>query len=387
MIGRRIWEKRIMGKNKKKKQQNIQTSQDDSKLSKEARIALEKKAEKKEIFLMAVFLVAGIAIVAMALWKLSGAGNDPSRKVVFKVGEEAVYLDEVNLCILQNMMNLGITEEMLNSDVQEGGNADEYYKNEILQLIMDYKVEAKIAKKQGISLSEEERKSIRSDAVEYMGVIDGHILKQLGITQDRLIEIYTERYLAHALEKTVTKDIEVDEQRFCTMYMLLFPKVEIDENGNYITQEDGETPVVLSDEAIEKKKEDAQKAYKELKDGADIEEIADKYEVAAVSGEESNLAESFGEPFSEYAEKLKAGEYSPVLETASCFAILKMVRENNEELAQQIFEDYKSDLEKETLDENKVKWYEEAGINMEADFVGNTWENISLYDFVQYVEE
>lgn len=377
-----------MGKNnKKKRQQNIQTSMDGAKLSKEAGIALEKKNRKKEILLMTVLTVLGIAILAAVLWKLSGAGNDPSGKVVFKVGEEAVYLDEVNLCILQNMVNLGITGEMLDSTAQDGSNADDYYKNEILQLIMDYKVEAKIAQKQGISLSEEEQKSIRSDAVEYMGIMDGHILKQLGITQDRVVEIYTERYLAHALEETVTKDIEMENQKYCTMYMLLFPKVETDENGNYTTQEDGETPVMLSDEDIEKKKEDAQKAYDELQEGADIEELADKYGVAAVSGEESNLAESFGEPFSEYAEKLKEGEYSPVLETASCYAVLKMVEENNEELAQQILEYYKADLEEEAVDENKAKWYEEAGISTEADFVGNTWKNISLYDFVQYVEE
>ena len=47
-----------------------------------------------------------------------------------------------------------------------------------MQVITDYKVEAKIAEQQGITLSEKDRDAIRVDAVEYMGTVDGRILKQ-----------------------------------------------------------------------------------------------------------------------------------------------------------------------------------------------------------------
>ncbi|MCI8507985.1 MAG: hypothetical protein HFJ06_05425 [Lachnospiraceae bacterium] len=374
-----------MGTNKKKsKKTNLREKE--SSLKKE-RMALEKRGKRKKLLISVVFAVAGITIAAAVLWKISGAGTVPSQKSVFRIGGEEVFLDEVNLCILQNVMNIGITDNMLNTTSQDGSSMDDFYKDKILQVITDYKVEAKIAEQQGITLSEKDRDAIRVDAVEYMGTVDGRILKQLGITQERVIEIYTQRYLAHALEESVIKDLKVEEQKYCTMYMLLFPKVETDANGDYVREDDGETPVMLSEEDIKKKKEDCEKAYEELKDGADIEEIAVKYGVSNVSGEESNLAESFEKPFSEYAVKLKEGEYSPILETASCYGILKMITENNEEIAEQIMGYYKSDLEQETIDENKTKWYEEAGAGSGADFVGSTWENISLYDFVKYVEE
>lgn len=379
------WEKENMGTNKKKsKKTNLREKE--SSLKKE-RMALEKRGKRKKLLISVVFAVAGITIAAAVLWKISGAGTVPSQKSVFRIGGEEVFLDEVNLCILQNVMNIGITDNMLNTTSQDGSSMDDFYKDKILQVITDYKVEAKIAEQQGITLSEKDRDAIRVDAVEYMGTVDGRILKQLGITQERVIEIYTQRYLAHALEESVIKDLKVEEQKYCTMYMLLFPKVETDANGDYVREDDGETPVMLSEEDIKKKKEDCEKAYEELKDGADIEEIAVKYGVSNVSGEESNLAESFEKPFSEYAVKLKEGEYSPILETASCYGILKMITENNEEIAEQIMGYYKSDLEQETIDENKTKWYEEAGAGSGADFVGSTWENISLYDFVKYVEE
>lgn len=356
-------------------------------MSKEERIILEKRKKRKKYLIMAGLITAGIVILAVLLWKVSEVGNDPAEKVVFKIGDEAVYLDEVNLCILQNVLNSGITADMLDEMEENGNSADDTYKNDILETLIDYKVKAMVAKKRGITLSDEEKKAVRSDTMEYMGKVDGHTLKQLGITQDRIIEIYTDRYLAHALEETVTKDITIEDQNYCTMYILLFPKLEMDENGDYLTEEDGKTPIMLSEEEIRQKKNDADTAYQELLDGADIEETAEKYGVKAVSGEESNLADSFGEPFGEYAKKLKEGEYSPVLETESCYAILKMLRPDNEEFADQILQYYKSDLEEDAINENKAKWYEEAGVSGEAEFIGNTWKSISLYDFVQYVEE
>ncbi len=354
-------------------------------MSKEESIISAKK--KKKILFIVGFIIAGLVILAVLLWKLFQAGNTPTKKVVFKVGDEEVYLNEVNLCILQNMMDLKITTDMLNTTTKDGNSVADYYKNEILQVIRDYKVEAKVAQQKGITLTDEEEKQVRTDAVEYMAEVDGHILSQLGITQDCIIEVYTQRYLARALEETVTKEVKIEDQNYCTLYLLVFPKIKTDENGSYIKEKDSSVPVPLSDEEIAKRKEDAEAAYESLISGTDIEEVAEQYGVKEVSGEESNLADSFGEPFSDYAKKLKEGEYSPILETENGYAILKMIQVNNKEMASQILEYYKADLEKDAIRENKSKWYKEAGIAEIEEITGNVWKSVSLYDFVQYVEE
>lgn len=337
------------------------------------------------MWLLSVIILMTV-LLAVFLWKFSGVGKTPSDTIVFRVGEEEVYLDEVNFCILQNVANLGIDEDALNTTADDGSSADTYYKQEILQLITDYKVEAQIAQKQGITLTDKEKESVRKDAVEYLGKIDGRILTELGISQERVEDIYAQRYLAHKLEDTVTADVEVEEQRYCTLYMLLFPKVQVDAEGNYLTEEDGQTPLMASDEEIETKKQEAEEAYNRLLDGEDISELAKEYGVETVSGEESNMEESFGDAFTPYAKSLKEGEYSPVIDIASCYAIVKMVKENNEELAKQVMERYKSDVEQEAVTQQRKEWYEDAGVE-EAVIVGDKWEAISLYDFAKYVEE
>ena len=226
-------------------------------------------------------------------------------------------------------------------------------------------------------------KSVRSDVVQFMGSINGTTLNRLGITQDCVTEVYKQRYLVKKLEESVKKEVTVEDQNYATMYILFFPKVEMTEDGDYKRQEDGKTPVMLSEEMIARRKKDADEAYRELSDGARIEEIAEKYGVSAYSGEESNLTGSFGTPFSEYAESLKENEYSPVIETESCYAILKMVEVNNQELADQIMSYYKADLEEEKIAEKKKEWYKETGVSEEPDFAGSIWKDISLYDFTE----
>ncbi len=346
----------------------------------------EKKKNNKHLmkYVLPILAVLVVFVVVIGLWKLSGEGDKPSDILVFTVGTEEVYLDEVHFCILQNVLDLGITaESMQNVTADDGTDAATYYKQEILDLIVEYKIEYMIAKEQGITMTEEEEKAVRNDVVEYLGQVDARLLNQWGIEQDTIYEIYRQRYLAHQLEKTVTDAVEVEEQKYCTIYMLLFPKIEMQEDGNYVTAEDGVTPIMLSDAAMQKRKEDADQALVELKDGADIEEVAEQYGVATYSSQESNMTSSFGEPFSQYAESLKTGEYSPVLDTESCYAILKMITENNEALAEQIMTYYRADVAKEELQEKRLEWREHLGIIHAPEFENRVWEKISLYDYVQ----
>ncbi len=346
----------------------------------------DKGKKRKEGILFGAGILLLIAVFAVILWFLSGEGRSPSDTVVFKVGDENVYLDEVNLCMLQNVVDLGIGENALDTTAEDGSSADEYYKKEVLQLIMDYKVEAMIAEKQGIQLSKEEEEAISEDVVKYLGQISGRILNDLGIERDRVMEVYRERYLAYKLEESVTDTVEVEDQRYCTMYMLLFPKVQVDEDGNYLTEEDGQTPLLLSDEEITQRKQQAEEAHQKLKDGADIEELAKEYGIENVSGKQSNMAESFGDDFTQYAKTLKKGEYSPVIDIASCYAIVEMIEEDNKELSEQVMEHYRLDMAEDALKEKKEEWYNELGVE-EATFVGNSWDKLSLYDFAKYVEE
>ncbi|MBR1598752.1 MAG: hypothetical protein IJ661_07580 [Lachnospiraceae bacterium] len=378
-----------MSKKKKKKRAGVRTE------NRASERELEKKDIKKEMVITVVVLVCAFIAIAIGLVALFHMEHTAYDTVVFKVGDEKVRKDEINFLMLQNAVDLGISEDKLNITLGQyisldADSADEYYKNEIAKMIMDYKVECLIAKKQGISLSKDEEDAARKDATRYLSIINARVLNEIGVTRDRVIDIYEQRSLANKLLEETKKEIHVEDEdidkRFASVYIMLFPKVETTDDGDYVREEDGETPIMLSDEEINKQKENAYSAYKELtEEGADIEELARKYNIEAFSGMEYNLVDSFADPFLDYIKKLKEGEYSEVIEESSFYGIVKMVSENNEEISNQIMKQYNEDMVKEELEKRLDGWYEELGISKDPVFVGSAWDKITFYDFTKYV--
>lgn len=361
------------------KKKDIQEQQN---IDKSNEVQIKNKRVENIITVFGVIIV--LIVAAFGLWKLSGEDNKPSKQLVFTVGDQEVYQDEVNLCIIQNTIDLGVSAEHLDTATAEDGTlAADYYKQQILDVIMDYKVEYMIAKKQGLTLTEQEEKEVLLDVVEYMGKVDARVLNQWGVTQELIEEVYKQRYLARKLETEVLADVDVDEVTYCTVYLMLFPKLQMNGDGSYVTEEDGETPVMLAEDAIAQRKKDAESALEELKAGGDPAEIAKKYGVEAYSSEESNTPETFGEPFSDYAKKLKNGECTPVLDIESCYAIMQMVKVNNEQISSEIREYYQADMKAQALEDKRTEWYEQLGVGQEPVFEGKIWEKISLYDYVQ----
>ena len=347
-----------------------------------------KKNKKIEYLIWFVIGVILIALLAAGLYLLSGKDKVPKDILVMEIGDEKVYLDEVNLYCLENVTRLGLTADTLDSTTASDGTPSaEYYKNEIFDLILDTKVTYMKAVDEGITLTQQEKNDINNDAVEYIGGLGGSVTKQLGISMDTVIKSYEERYIVKKYGEQAVEDVDVEQQKYCTIYMLLFPKVQVNEDGSYVKASDGESPILLSDDEIKQKKADADEALEELKAGADVEEVAKKYGVELVSGEESNLVGSFGDPFDKYAATLKEGEYSPVLDIASCYAIVKMVEENNQALADQSTEHYREDQKQDELDNIVESLYDEYQIDKDQVLVGRAWDKLSLYDFSGYVED
>lgn len=342
--------------------------------------------EEKNLFhKKRIAIVAGFVLVVMfaifMLW-ISGRQKSPSETVVFRVGEESVYLDEVNLCILENMTNLKITKEMLDETDNKGVSMAQQYKDDIANIIYDYKVEVLAARQQGVALSEDTKQIVRSDAISYVNSVDGHVFRKYGLTKERVIEIYMERALAGEFEREICKDLESSEVTYCTMYALYFPKIEMLEDGSYATMEDGVTPVMLSDEELQKAKEQAQQAREDLQSGEQPEDVAKKYGVDQFSEKISNTPEGIGEPFAQYATKLEDGACSEVIDIQSSYVVLMMLDQNDEETAEQISAVYQDDMKDKMIAETRELWYEKLGIS-KNDNKSRVWDTVSLYDFLE----
>ena len=153
-------ESKCMGKKHQKKEPNKSNLQEQML---EQQQNGKKKSRKGSIVLCSFIGVA--AILAFVLWLNRFAFYEPAEVKAFQVGEDMVYMDEVNFCILENMLDLGIDVEALQESVAEDMTADEFYKQNIMNAIMDYKVEAQMAKREGLVLTKEEKEDANKDVI------------------------------------------------------------------------------------------------------------------------------------------------------------------------------------------------------------------------------
>lgn len=343
-----------------------------------------KKVHKTRVIIaLAVFFI----VVAVGLLFVKMIRKKPNETMAFQIGSEVVYMDEVYLCTLQNLLQLNLDSDALAKEDRNGRMAEQYYKDEIRDVIVNYRVESELAISQGMQLTVEDEKIVKENTAKLMGSISGNAFRELEISSDCLSQVMKKQYLARKFELESVKDITTEREHYCTMYFLLFPKIKTDANGEFVYEEDGATPVLLDEAEITLCKANAESARQMLLDGVEAEEVAKKYGIEVYSGEQKNLASSFDEAFVPYAKKLKEGECSPIVETASCFGIVKMISTQDEDAENQIYAVHEQEEKEEKIIENRKEWFKQFGISDEVPKELPAWKKMTLFDFVKYVEE
>ena len=129
--------------------------------------------------------------------------KNASEVEVLKVGDQKVYLDELNLYGLQYAYTFGLTEENLLSLYSETQTNDAYNKEQLLTQIRQAKIEYQTAKEKGIELTDEESEAIETGVTNFMNSMDAGMLEYFGITEDTVRKSFTEQMYNTALEGSV----------------------------------------------------------------------------------------------------------------------------------------------------------------------------------------
>lgn len=340
------------------------------------------KVNKKVLFGVSICFVVLVLVVIICFSKM-GKTTDPSKEKAFQIGDDITYMNEVYVCVLQTLLPLELDQEKLSATLEDGRTAEEYYKTSVYEIMEKYKIECLIAKEQGIELTESEKQAVKDDVTVFVSTISGKAMRELQITSDCVEKVMEEQHLAHKLEVETVSDIEVEDLQYCTIYYMMFPKVKTYENGEFVMSENGETPVLLNVDEIEKRKEDAQNARELLLAGEEAEAVAKQYGVEAFSGVQSSLVESFDEPICDWVKELKEGDCSEVKEISSCYAVIKLLSSHDEEKEEQVADDYRIDLENKKISEKMSEWRDKVYGEAETGKTYQAWDKMSLFDFLK----
>lgn len=337
-----------------------------------------------------------ILTVALAVM-LSGCNKSSEKKLdtksaVFTIEKDNKTVDAVSesyawlyVLMYKDQYESFFGSEFWDEESEDGTTYGEMFKEELLDEIKQVKILALEAEANGVTLNDEEKDICASNAQEYIESIEEDTLKKTGITADTLAE-YDEDYTLYDKYKNELlkeKDVEINEDdvRQSDLFILNFETVDYDEEGE---------EVQVSDKKKAEQKKKAEEAYAMLKEGKDIETVAEEFgfdpdvcQMTTGKTAEADQDEYYDEAFETAAFALKEGEYSEVTECRDGYYIIQMITEENEEETAAAMES----AEEAKADEIFMPMLEEMEEKYEVTMNEENWDKISFSADIAFVTE
>lgn len=306
--------------------------------------------------------------------------QNPAEQLVLNVGEENIYMNEVNFYALSFAQALGITA---NTNLDEAFSADQTYddayKAQLLVQIRQSKILYLMAVEKGITLSDAELAEAQSNAEAFLSKYDVQEQEKYGFTLESLTEIYKQREMIMVLEKQMASEVVLDTEEdteYGTVSNMIFLKVEIDENGSAVLDENGEY-VFLSESEQAEQKANAEAALERAKNGEAFEDLIEEYGIGLVSGEvhatKSSIESTYG---------LKDGEISDIIENDYSYTIVQVINNYDEEYSKTVEAYYLNTQQKESVSAQEQEWFDNFEIS-DDDLRQDVWD---AFSFAKYFE-
>lgn len=303
--------------------------------------------------------IRGAAALIVLLGLLTGCGKSDA-KVVFTTGfgkDEVFRIEDISCTTAELMVYLTNTqnqyENVYGSEVwsvsRDGVTLEENVKETALAKIAQIKTMYLLAEEKKVTLNEAEEKAVTRAAEEYFSSLNERERELMGVTEETLLQLYTEYALADKVYAHIIQDINPeisdDEARTITVQHILLRTYTSDGTGNRIAYNDDLKSAIYG-KACE---------IRELAASGeqDFAELASRY------SEDANVTYSFGKgemdaAFEEAAFQLETGEVSRVIETDAGYHIIKCLstfdREQTDLNKQEIVEERRREVFGEEYD-------------------------------------
>jgi len=272
---------------------------------------------KRMIALLAVLM---ITVLSSACGRTVVVTDGFSEGEIFKVNTLSCNKAEMNI-YLTNMANAyeaTFGEQIWTTSAGET-TIEEAFKDTVLAKVTRIKVLNLMAKQEKVSLSGEEKRSLKKAAKAYMKTLSKKEKSELGATEDIVYEMYYEYALAEKTYNSIVDEVNLeisdDDARSITVEQIFIKTYHEDDKGR------------LTDYSASAK-EEAKKRAEEIRESAVTGEEFES--LCAIYSEESENTHTFrrGEMPKEYEEtafELEEGEISKVITTDDGYYIVKCI--------------------------------------------------------------
>ncbi|WAM33206.1 peptidylprolyl isomerase [Caldicellulosiruptor morganii] len=283
----------------------------------------------KFVFL-ALILICGLLV----LFRENIKNFIDNNRVVLVVNDTQIRKNEYKIrynTLKENAIQFSSRQDILDQ-VINGKKYRDLLKDELFDVLIEETLCLQEIKRRNITLSSEEKKEVdkyisdiksNSEMLKYFN----EYLKKIGSDENRFRKDLEKTRLINKLYSAVTQKVTVGDSEIKDYYMKninAYKKVKI--YDIFLEVKNG------SEEAEKRKL--AEKLIKEIKNGADISELAKKYSDDAITKKNGGIIDyfrrgekeqSYGSVFEEEVFKLSKGELSNIIKTNLGYHIVKVI--------------------------------------------------------------
>lgn len=329
-------------------------------------------------------LLTGLVAFTLVMGTITGCSVpdiNKDTKIVFTTGfkkNEVFRIEKASCTLPEIMVYLTNTKNQYEStfgpEIWETSYEDETIEDNVKETVLARLARVKtmnlLAIENNVSLDDSEKEKCEKAANEYYSKLNDTEIKELGIDEELIRNMYEEYTLANKVYKYLIADINPeisdDEARTITVEHIFFKTYSLNENG---------VRVPNSQQSQMESYQNAREAWERAKDGEDFSKLCAEYSDDPVS------VYSFGKgmeekSFEKAAFDLGTGEISGIVQTEYGYHIIKCI----------------STFDREETDRNKVKIVEERRREVfnekYSGFVKNLTKNMNkkLWDSVEFIQ-
>lgn len=322
-----------------------------------------------------------MVLAAGTMTGCSGQDGSPSSTLLFSYDGEKVFMNEAWMYAktVQSSYETFYGANIWSYEVQDDqGNPatfEDMVKKDVIEQIKMTKFLVKQADSMKVSLSDKDKEDLADQAKAFYAQLSSEDKKKTDASEEILIKLYQENALAQAVYQKIIDEGKItvpkEEYEQTSTYNLLFATFTEDKNGNQVDFD-------AAQKAKQKKR--AKKALKELKNGADIEELAQVYEEDKSSAFNYGATDDIAPEYRAAAAKLKDGEISPIVESDFGYHIIKMIKKNDKEASQKRKDELLEKKQKEYFE----KKYKEMTRELEEKWDFNNDVNQKAYKSITF---
>ena len=331
---------------------------------------------------------------------------DTSDVWVFSLNGEKLYQKEVAAFAYVYVMEHNIQDkEQLEEDYENSQTYEEYYKNELEDDIISTTLLYKEATKNKIKLSSEQKKLIKTSAQTVVERFGQEILDKYEISESDVAKVYEMRVLGeNYLESLSSGEMKTDDDskaetdkdnkgnatgdsadadaRYIKVYQVLFPTVELDENGMVRTDADGNLKKV-SPEEIADRKDEALAFVQNVEQGADMEELVKDCSEGVSATNKYLKYEDLDKNYKTAIDKLSVGGVSDVIESDYGYCVVRLLEKNDKEYAKTM-ENYQQESDVLAMQEDELeRLYSEYAQENRGYKNSSLWDTIDIKDYMK----